>query len=121
MDRQQFSALVPYLERVSLPAGAILWLQGDDPDGLYIVESGVLRATYRFNEHTPPTEESMVPGTLAGELSALSGLSRNATCVVERPAVLWKLCVDKLRRLESERPQLAREFTQLVLKGISRP
>lgn len=117
VDRQQFSALVPYLERVSLPAGAILWLQGDDPDGLYIVESGVLRATYRFNEHTPPTEESMVPGTLAGELSALSGLSRNATCVVERPAVLWKLCVDKLRRLESERPQLAREFTQLVLKA----
>ncbi|CCL98492.1 uncharacterized protein FIBRA_00490 [Fibroporia radiculosa] len=117
MDRQKFASLVSYLERVCLPAGAVLWHQGDDPDGLYMVESGVLRAIYRFNEHTPPTEESMVPGTIAGELSTLSGLARNATCLVERHAVLWKLSVQNLRRLEAEHPELALEFTRLVLKA----
>jgi SulP family sulfate permease len=62
-------------------------------------------------------EESMVPGTLAGELSALSSLSRNATVVVERQAVLWKLSIQNLRKLETDDPALARTFTQLVLKG----
>lgn len=59
----------------------------------------------------------MVSGTLAGELSALSGMERNATVVVERNSVLWKLGTEGLKRLEAERPELARTFTRLVLKG----
>lgn len=58
----------------------------------------------------------MVPGTLAGELSALSGLPRNATTVVEQPAVVWRLSMDAMRRMEKEEPELAREFLGLVLK-----
>ncbi|KAH9929173.1 sulfate transporter family-domain-containing protein [Fomitopsis serialis] len=117
VDRDDFAPLIRYLERVCPAESTVLWRQGDDSDGLYIVESGVLRATYQFGEHTRPTEESMVPGTLAGELSALTGLSRNATCVVERQAVLWKLSTEDLHRLGEEQPKLAREFTRLVLKA----
>ncbi|KAI0077979.1 hypothetical protein K474DRAFT_1594928 [Panus rudis PR-1116 ss-1] len=117
VTRETFRPLVPYLERMHVPEGFVLWTQGDPPDGLYIVESGILRATYRFAEYLSPTYETMVPGTLAGELSALSGLERNATCVVERQAVLWKLTIEGLVRLESEQPELARTFTKLVLKA----
>ncbi|EMD35753.1 hypothetical protein CERSUDRAFT_52921 [Gelatoporia subvermispora B] len=117
IDRQRFQPLLSYLERMSLPERTVVWKQDDDPDGLYIIESGVLRAIYHFAEQIPPLEESMVPGTLAGELSALSGLSRNATCTVERQAVLWKLSTENLKRLEREHPDLAQEFTRLVLKA----
>ncbi|KAI0643264.1 sulfate transporter family-domain-containing protein [Trametes meyenii] len=116
IDRDTYAPLIPYLTRMPVPAGAELWRQGDVPDGLYIVESGILRATYHFADPTPPMVESMVPGTIAGELSALSGLERNATCVVERAAVVWKLSVDNLARLEEAHPELARAFTRLVLK-----
>ena len=102
---------------MSVPEGKVLWKQNDPPDGLYIVQSGILRATYQFADPTPPMVETMVPGTIAGELSTLSGLERNATCVVARAAVLWKLSSENLARLEQERPELARAFTQLVLKG----
>ncbi len=118
-DREEFRPLVGYLERMALSEGYVLWRQGDEPDGLYIVESGVLRAVYHFADHTRPTMESMVPGTVAGELSALSDSARNATCTVERPAVLWKLSRDNLRRMELENPDLARKFTKMVLKGES--
>jgi sulfate permease, SulP family len=109
--------LMPYFERIAVPKDHVLWTQGDAADGLYVIGAGVLRATYHFAEHTSVIEESMVPGTLAGELSGLAGLARNATVVAERPAVLWRLGVDALRRLETERPELARTFTALVLKG----
>jgi sulfate permease, SulP family len=124
IDRNEFQPLFPYLERVTVPEGLVLWKQGDDSDGLYIIESGVLRASYLFADYSPTTEESMVPGTLAGELSALSGMPRNSTVVVERQAVLWKLTTESLRHLEVESPDLARTFIQLVLKCkilISRP
>jgi sulfate permease, SulP family len=95
----------------------VLWRQGDAADGLYVIGAGVLRATYQFAAHTPVIGESMVPGTLAGESSGLAGLVRNATVIAERPAVLWRLGADALRRLETENPELARTFTGLVLKG----
>jgi SulP family sulfate permease len=95
----------------------VLWKQGDAADGLYVIEAGVLRATYCFAAHTPAIEESMVPGTLAGELSGLAGLPRNATVVVERAGVLWYLGGEALGQLQAEYPELARTFTALVLKG----
>jgi SulP family sulfate permease len=96
----------------------VLWKQDDPPDGLYIVETGVLRASYKFAEHMQPVEESMVPGTVAGELSALSLMPRNATVFVERTATLWKLSTENLARLEVEEPKLARCFLRLILKGV---
>ncbi|KAJ7764856.1 sulfate transporter family-domain-containing protein [Mycena metata] len=116
VDVEQFRPMLSYLERMSVPEGRVLWRQNDPADGLYIIESGVLRASYKFAEHSESIEESMVAGTLAGELSALSDLPRNASVVVEHPAVLWRLSVISLRRLEDEEPVLARKFTQLVLK-----
>uniref|UniRef100_A0A0W0FIS6 Putative vacuole protein n=1 Tax=Moniliophthora roreri TaxID=221103 RepID=A0A0W0FIS6_MONRR len=114
---EQFQAVIPYLQRLSIPEGYVLWKQDDPPDGLYIIEAGVLRASYRFAKHTQSIEESMVPGTLAGELSALSNLPRNATVIAERPAILWKLTIENLKRLETEEPEVARIFIQMVLKS----
>ncbi|KAF7986880.1 hypothetical protein HWV62_12628 [Athelia sp. TMB] len=118
VTRDKIRPIIPYLERMSAPEGLVLFNQNEEADALYLIESGVLRASYRFAEHTPRIEESMVPGTLAGELSALSGLPRNATVTVERQAVLWKLSTDNMRRLEKENPEMSRLFVQLVLKGI---
>lgn len=117
IGRDKIRPLIPYLERMSVPEGLVLFNQNEEADGLYLIESGVLRASYKFAEHTPRIEESMVPGALAGELSALAGLPRNATVAVERQAVLWKLSTESMRRLETENPEMSRLFIQLVLKG----
>lgn len=119
-DRAMLEQLASYFERIVVPEGYVVWRQGEPADGLYVVGTGVLRATYRFAAHTPEIEESMVPGTLAGELSGLAGLARNATVVAERPAVLWRLSTISLRKLEEDQPDLARAFTALVLKGTGR-
>jgi len=78
----------------------------------------VLRAIYAFVNQTQHFEESMVPGAVAGELSALSHSLRNATCVVDHHATLWKMSMQDLDRLRREKPGLATLFTQLVLKGM---
>ncbi|KAG7085641.1 hypothetical protein E1B28_003188 [Marasmius oreades] len=109
--------LMTYLQRMSLPEGHVLWKQGDESDGLYFIESGVLRASYCFSMHSPVVEESMVSGTLAGELSALSDLERNATVWVERDAVVWKLSRGEFVRLERENLGLDMVVFRMVLRS----
>ncbi|KIN95043.1 hypothetical protein M404DRAFT_34504 [Pisolithus tinctorius Marx 270] len=117
IDRDVLVRLSTYFTRLSLPSGHVLWDVGDTPDGLYIIQSGVLRASYRFGSHTRIIGESMVSGALAGELSGLSGLPRNARVAVEREAVVWWLGREALRRLEREDAALAWTFVRMVLKG----
>ncbi|KAF8586885.1 hypothetical protein K439DRAFT_882735 [Ramaria rubella] len=137
VDPAIYRPLLPYLTRVAAPAGELLFTQGEPSDALYLIQAGVLRASYRFGsglgsgsgsepsaagasadaDACVTVEESMVAGTLAGELSAVSGTTRNATVVVERDAVLWRLGTEDLRRLENERPELARAFVRLILKS----
>src|SRR5690606_7978471 len=117
-DATLFSPLTSYLERTAVPPVHVLWTQCDAPDGLYILESGFLRALYQFGNPAQNFGESMVAGTVAGEWSALADAERNCTVVVESAAVLGKMSMRDLRRLQVERAELARVFIQLVLKGV---
>ncbi|KAK4058034.1 hypothetical protein OIO90_000773 [Microbotryomycetes sp. JL221] len=83
--------LVPYFKRVNIERGTTLWNAGDEGDSCYVIESGMLRATYVFKDRSHAIAESMVAGTVAGEMSFLSRSKRNATVVAERDSVLWKL------------------------------
>ena len=116
-DHEFYLRLVPYLKQVVVPAGFVLFSQGDQPDGLYLIEHGILRAKYNFSDKAQGIEESMVSGTLAGELTCLSGMTRNATVHAEMQSVLWKLTIDELTRLEKDDPETAKLFSKIVLKG----
>ncbi|KAG8798649.1 hypothetical protein FRC16_006812 [Serendipita sp. 398] len=110
-----FLPILRYFTRVQVREGIELWRRGDKSDGLYVVESGVLRAIYDW-DHADIVTESMVPGTLAGELSSLANMPRNATVVVEKASVLWKLTRASWAQFKEEQPGLAHHFVELVLK-----
>jgi SulP family sulfate permease len=110
--------LAPYFTRTVVPANTVLWRQSDSADGLYMIEMGSLRATYSYDNHTREVQETMVAGTIAGDLSTLSSTTRNATTIAERDCVLWKMDLEALGRLEKELPATARRFTKIVLKGM---
>jgi SulP family sulfate permease len=119
-----FAQLTPYLTRQTITANQQLWKQGDLADALYLIEIGSLRANYDHgHDHssdlragTGGIQETMVAGTVAGDLSMLSGTIRNATVVAERDGVVWRLDRDSLERMEAEKPEVAREFIKIVLR-----
>jgi SulP family sulfate permease len=112
-----FFQIVPYFTSYPIASGETLWAQGDSPDGLFLIESGSLRATYAYADHTELVQETMVAGTVAGDLSMLSDTQRNATVVAERDAQLWKMDQAQLEQLEKDKPEVARAFVKIVLKG----
>ena len=114
-----FVPMLLYFKRIELPEGEILWRRGDPPDGLYVIAAGVMRATYVWDNSTS-VSESMVAGTLAGELTGLAGMPRNADMVTEKASVLWRLSNENWALFKKEQPTLAHRFVELVLKGVTK-
>ncbi|GAA5934246.1 hypothetical protein JCM3775_006948 [Rhodotorula graminis] len=109
--------LVPYFKRVNVERGTQLWAHGSEPDAFYVIESGMLRATYTFANSAHTMTESMVAGTVAGEMSFLSRTPRNTSVVAERDSTLWKMEVGAHEELgRKEGWQFARRFEEVVLK-----
>ncbi|ODN79912.1 hypothetical protein L202_03801 [Cryptococcus amylolentus CBS 6039] len=113
------SSIAPYFVRSCIMSGDTLWSQGEPADGLYVIETGCLRATYEYHQTTNLIQETMVAGSIAGDLSTLSETTRNATVVAERDSVLWKLEREALERLAKDEPEVARAFIRIVLKGVA--
>ncbi|GAA5842002.1 hypothetical protein JCM3766R1_005720 [Sporobolomyces carnicolor] len=106
-----------YFKRVHVERGTVLWKVGSEPDAFYVIESGILRANYVFPDHSHSVSESMVAGTIAGELSFLSRTRRNTNVIAERDSVLWKMEVDSHEELgKKEGWQFARKFEEVLLK-----
>lgn len=82
-----------------------------------MIEAGMLRAVYILSDGSHSISESMVAGTVAGELSFLSRTKRNTNVVAERDSVLWKMDVDAHERMGKELGwATARKFEETVLK-----
>ncbi|KDE09826.1 hypothetical protein MVLG_00224 [Microbotryum lychnidis-dioicae p1A1 Lamole] len=94
--------LVPYFKRIHVERGTVLWEQDSESDSFYLIESGILRANYVFVDRAHAIVESMVAGTVAGEMSFLSRSRRNATVTAERDSVLWKLDITHHEKMGQE-------------------
>ena len=88
----------------------------------YMIESGMLRASYQFLENTHSICESMVAGTIAGDMTFLSRTNRNATVVAERDSVLWRMEVSDHEELgKKEGWAFSRVFEECLLRFVPPP
>ncbi|RIB23916.1 sulfate transporter family-domain-containing protein [Gigaspora rosea] len=111
-----FNRLAPYFHETPVPTGVILWFQGDAPDCVYLVERGILRATWRATEDDPSRPvESILPGTLAGEIGFFTGRKRDATLVADSDCILWKMKNEDFDSLLAKDPNTANAFMRLAL------
>ncbi|KAK4702198.1 sulfate permease, SulP family, partial [Phenoliferia sp. Uapishka_3] len=109
--------LAPYFKRVHIERGTTLWTSGSETDSFYLIESGMLRASYLFLDQTHSISESMVAGTAAGEMTFLSRTKRNATVVAERDSVLWKMEVASHEDMgKKEGWAFCRRFEQCLMR-----
>ena len=73
---------------VQLPAGRVLFWEGDSGDGCYRVEDGLLKVTKISKSGAERILAFRGPGALVGELAMIDGLPRAMSAVAVRDAVL---------------------------------
>lgn len=77
----------------------------------------MLRANYRFLDNSHSISESMVAGTVAGDMTFLSRTKRNATVLAERDSVLWKMDISAHELMgEREGWSFCRRFEECLLR-----
>jgi SulP family sulfate permease len=81
--------ICPFFVREEVATGKILWKENTEATCFYVVESGMIRATYRLEAGLHV--ENIASGTVCGELPFLAGTPRTAQLVTASDCVLWKL------------------------------
>jgi CRP/FNR family transcriptional regulator len=90
-----------------LPAGVVIFREGDDSDTCYVVRSGLARAVYQHADGRSLTLANFGPGDIFGELAMFDDERRSATVdTLEDSEVLGILGGD-MRRLIGQHPTIA--------------
>lgn len=108
--------LLPYLERLDLPAGHRFIRQGDAADAVYFIASGQVTARLEQDGVLTTRLETMRAGSLAGELGFYSGGTRSASVVADVPSTVYRMDHASQERLTREEPELAAGLHELIAR-----
>jgi signal transduction histidine kinase len=86
------------MQRVPYPAGSVIFSQGEDSRAAFLVESGIVTLTSMTTARERGVVADMEPGTLVGEMTALTGRSRTSTATARTDATLWLIPREALIR-----------------------
>ncbi len=96
-------------EMFSLQSGETLFRQGDSSDSVYLVLTGKLSVQTQERTNTPSVLLNYImPGELAGEIGAITGWTRTATLIADRPTTLVRLSQKQLQEVLRKAPNLAK-------------
>ncbi|MDO9406741.1 MAG: SulP family inorganic anion transporter [Polaromonas sp.] len=104
LDPAELNLLRKELQTQHLESGTMLFRQGDLADGFYLTVQGDVGIRLPGNQRRLV---SFAPGTMVGEMAALSRVSRSADAVAETPVTVLWLPNEALDRLRREQPVLA--------------
>jgi CRP-like cAMP-binding protein len=88
LDEHEMARLAGISREVTLEPNAILFDQGDESDGLYVVTSGILRIYLTADDGREATINLLEDGEVIGEIALLDGLPRSAGVAALTPAKL---------------------------------
>jgi len=105
---------MPFFTKREFIKGQMLYTRGDQPDGFYLLQVGMLRAEYDLDQGN--YHESIVAGTTCGELPFFSETRRTSSVVAEQDCIAWLLTLEKWEELQSKDPEVAKELLKVGLK-----
>ena len=113
LPAENLATLSTIATEVRLPAGAVLFREGDTGDSLYLVTSGRVRIVKRESEIAV-----LVRGTCLGEMAVLEKAPRSADAVVLDEAVFLRIASDDFYEVLAENPALAQAFVRLLSRRL---
>ena len=109
-EAENLETVIQYFERLEVAPDYFLMKQGEEPNHMYIIESGQITAQLEIENHEPIRLESMGGGRVVGEIGFYLNQPRTASVVTIKPSVLYRLSLDSLTKMEEEDPKAARDL-----------
>src|SRR5579862_5224656 len=96
--------------QVLVPAGQLVFKQGDPSDSLYIVSTGRLDVSLESVDQEPVSIYEASAGQIVGEMGVLTGDPRSATVRSLRDSLLFRLSKERFEELIEVHPALTRRI-----------
>ena len=101
--------LKPFMHRVELPAGRVLFRKGEVGAEAFLIGSGEV--------HIPEYDALVRPGDLLGEIGLLATDNlRSATAVCRTPVRAWRVSYDELKELCLQDPQFCLHLATVIVR-----
>ncbi|MGZ8632088.1 MAG: MFS transporter, partial [Actinomycetota bacterium] len=100
----QLEALAAVATRETVPAGTVVIREGDEPDDLFAIESGVVEVTAAKAEQPLARLEA---GDYFGEIGLLEKRARTATVTAVSDTVLYRVPGEDFLRIANEGPRIS--------------
>ncbi|KAJ3156911.1 hypothetical protein HDU86_003446 [Geranomyces michiganensis] len=110
-------------ERVEVKKGTVMWVSGEDSKELYVVHDGELVLVIKDNDPrgkpgAMKVVETLLPGTMVGELELFSNRPRACRLVAASDAVVWRLTKSACDELAEQDPKLMLRFVTKIALGF---
>ncbi|MBM7867392.1 cyclic nucleotide-binding domain-containing protein [Heliobacterium gestii] len=120
LDRINRAKLLPEFEEVQLPAGYVIFREGDRGDSLYVILSGSVSV---YREPLPGQKPRLLAQFGAsdcfGEMALLTGVPRTATVETDTPCLLARLSKERFDDLLSKHHSLAIDLAKLLSERLA--
>jgi CRP-like cAMP-binding protein len=114
LTNAQLSEVAALVEKVDLPAGQLLFDQGDVPDYLYLVRKGKLRVLASGQEVA-----RLGPGECVGEMAVLAGTRRTAGVDTLEPCQLLRFSSKDFLELVDVYPEIGRALLKSLVRRLA--
>ncbi len=116
---EELDTLSSYMAGYRVPAGVLLFKEGDVGDSMGLLLSGQLEVRKNDAAGVPQTVAHIVAGRTFGEMAAIDGEQRSATCVTAEPCLLALLPKSQFERILTVDEALGTKLLLRVTKVLS--
>jgi len=120
VDEEALGALARTARDEALPAGTVLYRQGEEATDLAVVVRGRLRAT-SVGEGPARVDREIGRGEPVGEIGLLTGAPRGATVIAVRDSVILRVDRAGVDAALSASPSLGRSLVRVVAERLREP
>jgi CRP/FNR family transcriptional regulator len=103
---------------VNLEPGQVLFRNGDEGDGCYQLEQGVVKVVMSSSHDNERIIAILGPGSVIGELSVLDGLPRSASIIAIRECHLKFITSAVFKQFAKAHPEIFELLTKLLARRL---
>ncbi len=119
LSGEESAELAAAVQRKELPAGTVLFREGDDGDALYMLAKGTVTISLVSGRRASIRLASLIPGVIFGEMAILEGRRRSANAVTDGAVVVYEMTKTDFSRVMNANPTLAAKLIANMAREIA--
>jgi CRP-like cAMP-binding protein len=120
IDKDGLDQLAPIITEISLKKGDVLFNDGEDTKGIYLIRSGKIEISKLTADGWKQNLAILNPNQFFGELSVMEKRSHEATATAIDNTMLFLLPKEGFEKIEKEKTELALQITKKIALVLSK-